>query len=137
MARAPNGNGAPKQNHGGITREVVVSVATAIVMSLLGLFGNWVTHGGLIGLLGGVTATELRQQVVDEIKKLDIKPCPPGPPGTFAGRISFIAVRFGQNGSSEGVRGEGEPICSTSPARAATSCSGHRFSDLRGNRNQG
>ena len=87
-----------------------MSVVTAIVMSLLGLFGNWVTHGGLIGLLGGVTATELRQQVVDEIKKLDIKPGPPGPPGTFAGRISFIAVRFGQNGSSEGVRGEGEPF---------------------------
>ena len=59
MARAPNGMEPRSRTTAASHGKWSCSVVTAIVMSLLGLFGNWVTHGGLIGLLGGVTATEL------------------------------------------------------------------------------
>jgi len=92
MSERANGNGASKSGGIGVAGQVAVGVVTAIAVGLVGLLGNWASQGGLIRLLGGVTAVELKRQVADQLKISDIKgppgpkgdPGPPGPPGSAA-----------------------------------------------------
>jgi hypothetical protein len=53
----------------GITKNVIVGVITAIVLGALGLLYNWASpsQGGIIHLLGGLTAKEVEEVVAKKV----------------------------------------------------------------------
>jgi hypothetical protein len=49
----------------GVRDKLLVSVATALILGLLALVGNWASQGGLITILGGISKAEFDQKTKD------------------------------------------------------------------------
>ncbi len=47
----------------GVSKKVFIGVATALLIAAFGYVGNWLTSGGLVHLLGGVTRSEMDEAV--------------------------------------------------------------------------
>jgi hypothetical protein len=105
MTEITKGKGAPKSRGIGVAGQVALSVVTTIVVVGLGLFGlsllgTRAHQGDLVGLLGGVTAADLKRQVAEQLKTSDFKgppgpqgdPGPPGPPGPPAPAAELSAL---------------------------------------------
>jgi Collagen triple helix repeat (20 copies) len=65
---------------GSIWEKVFISVATVIVLAALTLLWNWASNGGLVRLVGGITAGEAKD-IAQMAIRTDTKAGPPGPQG--------------------------------------------------------